>query len=148
MGHLGDGEEQAALEVVGKVPDQLVAEVGVLEGGVEVEVEVPSTQKSEKRVGRTARGQGDAEVQRGEEVGRQGGDDPWTGEVLADVWVSKLVSLNPFSAGRVVMVIARAEMLEPYIYMELYGTQSLHGDGERRPPAGQAKQSLRGRMLQ
>ena len=106
MGHLGDGEEQAALEVVGKVPDQLVAEVGVLEGGVEEEVEVPSTQKSEKRVGRTARGQGDAEVQRGEEVGRQGGDDPWTGEVLADVWVSKLVSLNPFSAGRVVMVVA------------------------------------------
>ena len=33
VGHLGDGEEQAALEVVGKVPDQLVAEVGVLEGG-------------------------------------------------------------------------------------------------------------------
>ena len=46
MGHLGDGEEQAALEVVGKVPDQLDAEVGVL-AGVEVEVEEPTTQKSE-----------------------------------------------------------------------------------------------------
>ena len=73
-------------------------------------MEVPTTQKSEKRVGRTARGQGDAEGQRDEEVGRQDGDDPWTGEVLADVWVSKLVSLNPFSAGRVVMVVARAEI--------------------------------------
>ena len=33
VSHPGDGEEQAALEVVGKVPDQLDAEVGVLEGG-------------------------------------------------------------------------------------------------------------------
>ena len=46
MSHPGDGEEQAALEVVGKVPDQLVAEVGVL-AGEGVEVEVPTTQKSE-----------------------------------------------------------------------------------------------------
>ena len=39
-------------------------------------MEVPSTQKSEKTVGRTAVGQGDEGDQRDEEVRRQDEDDP------------------------------------------------------------------------
>ena len=87
--------------------------VGVHEEGEEVEEGHPRRRSRSRGWGGPRVVKGMQKMSATKKLERQGADDPWTGVVLANVWVSKLVSLNPFSAGRVVMVVARAKCLEP-----------------------------------